>query len=115
MQTPDGRTAVDTGFIVFNEENYPNLTALFHHLGVATDATEMSFALSLDKGAYEYSGSGFGGFFGQPRNFARPRHWRLAADVARFFRTAQTRVMQGGAETSLGDFLASERYSNAFI
>ena len=58
--TPQGRTPVDVGFIVFNERNYPNLIALFDHLGVPTEPSDMSFAVSLDEGRFEY-GSSFAG------------------------------------------------------
>ena len=43
------RISVDTGFIVYNTLNYPNLTALFAHLGVETQASEMSFSVSIGK------------------------------------------------------------------
>src|SRR6202012_833154 len=49
--------AVDTGFIVYNEATYPNLTALFAHLGVRTKPSEMSFAVSMDDGDLEYAGT----------------------------------------------------------
>ena len=49
------KTPVDTGFIVYNELNYPNLTALFKHLDVPTKASEMSFAASLGDGDFEYA------------------------------------------------------------
>jgi predicted NAD/FAD-binding protein len=115
VDTSDGRIAVDTGFIVYNERNYPNLTALFEHLGVATEPTEMSFALSLDGGAYEYAASGAQGFFGQRRNLARPGHWRLMMDISRFFRTARARVKCFPSDVTLGTFLTQEGYSNAFV
>ncbi len=51
------KTAVDTGFIVYNEPNYPLLTAMFDHLKVATYPTNMSFAVSVDQGRLEYAGS----------------------------------------------------------
>ena len=56
-----GDTPVDTGFIVYNEATYPNLTALFAHLDVPTKHAEMSFAVSLDDGRLEYSGTDLGG------------------------------------------------------
>lgn len=114
VETSDGPIAVDTGFIVFNELNYPNLTALFRHLDVATDPTEMSFSLSFNGGSYEYAGGG-NGFFGQRRNLARPRHWRLLNDVSRFFKTAQDRVDRFAENCSLGEFLERENYSRAFV
>lgn len=115
VKTPDGNTPVDTGFIVYNEQNYPNLSALFKHLDVQTEETEMSFALSFNAGEYEYGGSDAGGYFGQRSNLFRPRHWRLLKEISRFFRTAQDRVQHYPAYTSLGSFLAQERYSETFV
>jgi uncharacterized protein len=83
-----GNTPVDTGFIVYNEQTYPNLTALFHHLGVPTKPTEMSFAVSLDRGRLEYSGTDLGGLFAQRRNLASPRFWSMLRDLERFYRRA---------------------------
>lgn len=106
---------VDTGFIVYNEACYPNLVALFERLAVPTAPTSMSFAVSLNGGRYEYSGSGLAGLFGQPANMLRPAHWRMTADVARFFREARALLSDeapGGA--SLGDYLAANGYSQAF-
>jgi uncharacterized protein len=75
VTTPDGSVPVDTGFIVYNERTYPNLAALFAHLGVPTHASDMSFAVSLGEGELEYSGSSLNGLFAQRRNVFRPRFW----------------------------------------
>src|SRR5579871_4366532 len=85
---PVGGVDVDTGFIVYNEATYPNLTALFDHLGVETHPSDMSFAVSLGDGRLEYSGTGLAGLFAQPRNLASPRFWFMLRDLARLYREA---------------------------
>ena len=72
--TRHGRVAVDTGFIVFNPPSYPNLCALFDHLGVETVDTDMTFGVSLDHGRTEYAGTDLFTLFAQKRNLFRPRH-----------------------------------------
>lgn len=115
METAEGVIAVDTGFIVFNELNYPNLTRLFAHLNVPTNQTEMTFALSQDAGDYEYSGLGASGFFGQKSNIFNLQHWRLLQDILRFFKTVRANVHQYPENISLGDFLRAEDYSSSFV
>ena len=115
VRTSDSELPVDTGFIVYNERNYPNLTALFRHLGVETQPTRMTFAISCDDGRYEYSGSGLLGLFGQPANALSADHWRLIACLLRFFRTVEARVEAYPPDISLGAFLNAEGYSEAFI
>ena len=108
---------VDTGFIVYNTASYPNLVALFEHLQVATARSDMSFAVSLDDGAYEYSGSGAGGLFGQPSAILSSSHWRMLADIRRFFGEMRALVTDEGAQRSqmtLGAFLTERGYSPAF-
>ena len=85
--TPQGRVPVDVGFIVYNERNYPNLISLFDHLGVPTEPSDMSFAVSLDQGRFEYASS-FAGYFAQRRNLARPSCLRMTHDILRFNRFA---------------------------
>ena len=109
-----GATPVDTGFIVYNEATYPNLTALFTHLGVETAATEMSFAVSMGQGAFEYSGSGLRGLFAQPANALKPRFWVMLADLLRFYREAPRDLATLG-EITLADYLARKNYGAAFV
>lgn len=113
---PDGPIPVDTGFIVYNERNYPNLVALFRHLGVPTKPSEMSFAASIDDGDLEYAGSGLTGLFAQKRNLLRPRFWRMLRDILRFYRKGTTLLSRSGDDAvTLGDYLDNERYSHAFV
>ncbi len=114
VQTADGLVPVDTGFIVYNERTYPNLIALFEHFDVPTEPTEMTFAVTVNDGAFEYAGSPLG-LFGQVSNLWNPRQWRLVCDLFRFFRSSYDRLKAYPEGTSLGDFLAAEGYSAAFI
>jgi len=110
-----GETPVDTGFIVYNERTYPNFVALLDHLGVATQPTEMSFAVSLDAGRLEYSGTGLAGLFAQPGNLANPRFWAMLRGLVRFYRDATRDARAGSAAAmTLGEYLAAGGYGAAF-
>ena len=110
-----GPLAVDTGFIVYNEAAYPNLTALFAHLGVATRATEMSFAVSLDDGALEYGSAHPLALLAQPSNAFKPRFWSMMRDLIRFYREAPMALaaLELQPET-LGQLLDRGGYGQAF-
>jgi uncharacterized protein len=115
VETAGGALAIDTGFIVYNEKTYPNLTALFRHFGIATTASEMSFAVSMDDGGFEYAGTDLGGLFAQRRNLLRPRLWAMLRDLARFYRQAPRDLAMMEAEgLSLGDYLGRRGYGAAF-
>ena len=105
-------TPVDTGFIVYNESTYPNLTALFRHLDVPTEASNMSFAASLDDGRLEYSGSDLVRLFAQRRNLVRPRFWAMLREILRFFRQAPRDLGSIGAAT-LDEYLDGSGYGPA--
>ena len=70
VQTNGRVIPIDTGFIVYNQENYPNLTAFFNWLDIHTQPTEMSFSVSVNKGELEYAGSNLNTLFCQ-RKFGR--------------------------------------------
>ncbi len=114
VSTPLGGVAVDTGFIVYNEATYPNLTALFRYLNVPTRDSDMSFAVSLGGGRLEYAGTNLGGLFAQKRNLLRPRFWRMLADLLRFYRTAPQDLARVSTELgSLDDYLRAGGYGDA--
>jgi len=107
---------VDMGFIVYNEPTYPNLVALFRHLGVETQATDMSFAASLDGGRIEYAGSDMRGLFAQPTNILRPRFWSMLSDLLRFYREAPRDAAALDRDlVSLDAYLRRNGYGSAFI
>lgn len=120
--------AVDTGFIVYNEANYPGFVALLRTLGVATQPTAMSFGVSDPRTGLEYRGSNLGSLFAQRRNLVNPAFVRLLADVVRFNRAARRLVVDehlwSGADRlappaaddeSIHAFLRRGRYSEQFV
>ncbi|MGO4440189.1 NAD(P)/FAD-dependent oxidoreductase [Rhizobium sp. RAF56] len=111
----DGAVAVDTGFIVYNDRNYPNLVALFDHLRVPTSPSDMSFSASIDDGAFEYSGTGLAGLLAQTSNAAKPRFWRMLRDIARFYREAEGLLARSDLQSvTLGQYLERAGYSQSF-
>lgn len=116
VATPAGGVPVDTGFIVYNETTYPNLTALFRHLGVPTAASDMSFAVSMDGGRMEYAGTNLAGLFAQPRNLLRPRFWGMLRDLLRFYRAAPGDLPRLERELgSLDDYIRAKDYGTAVM
>lgn len=79
-----GDQPVDTGFIVFNRVNYPNLCRLFDELGVPVAKSDMSFGASIDGGRIEYGLRSFGTVIAQKRNLLRPQFLRMIRDILRF-------------------------------
>ena len=105
--------AVDTGFIVFNERNYPNLTALFRKLGVITKNSDMSFGLTVDNGRLEWGAKSLSAIFGQRTNLLRPRFLKLVYDVMRFNAQVEAAVAQS-PHLTLGGLLAHMRLGDWF-
>ncbi len=109
------RIPVDTGFIVFNEVNYPSLTQMFDALGIVTQKSEMSFSVSVDRGRFEYSGRWPGGILAQKRNLVSPTYWRMLSDIRRFYaRAAGDLVALEGGKVSLDDYIAEAGFSPVF-
>ncbi|MFP4154811.1 MAG: NAD(P)/FAD-dependent oxidoreductase [Halothiobacillaceae bacterium] len=104
---------VDTGFIVYNEPNYPLLTGLFEFLGIETQETEMSFSVSMDDGRLEYGGANLNTLFSQRRNLLRPSFLRMVRDILRFNRLGKAtlaRETPGTEDQTLDDFLTKHGF-----
>lgn len=107
--------SVDTGFIVYNTHNYPNLTAMFEHFGVKTHESDMSFSLSLDHGALEWCGDNLASVFAQKRNLLRPSFLLMLREIFRFNRICVTDREAGHLSSrSIGDYLDWRGFSPGF-
>jgi predicted NAD/FAD-binding protein len=115
VETGRGRRAVDTGFIVFNELNYPNFERLLAELGIDSQPANMSFSVSDGRGEFEWSSSGPRGVFARPGHALDPRFLRMLRDLVRFNRDARRLLGSGAAGPSLRRFLADGGYSEYFV
>ena len=103
---------LDTGFIVFNERNYPKLVRLFAELGVRSQPSEMSFSIGCDRCSLEWSGRRP---FAQPLNAASPRFIAFLAEISRWLRTARRALEDGSyGDGTLLDFITERGYSRRF-
>ena len=125
--------AVDTGFIVYNERNYPGFTALLRDLDVATQPTDMTFGVSDPSTGLEFSATNLNTLFAQRRNALRPSYLRFLTEIVRFNRAAarlvadeprwqgpdrlpaQTGQVDEAGEESIADFVRRHRYSDTFV
>jgi predicted NAD/FAD-binding protein len=109
------RLAVDTGFVVYNERNYPNLTALLSHLGVASVASDMSFSVS-DPGGFEWSSGGLAGLFAWKRNATRPAFLAMLSDILKFNKAATTDIREDRINgATLEEYVAGLRLCPQFL
>ncbi|MDR3457472.1 MAG: FAD-dependent oxidoreductase [Verrucomicrobiae bacterium] len=107
---------IDTGFMVFNEVTYPNLTRLFRDLDVATKPTKMSFSVQHLPTQLEFCGTSLNHIFAQRRNLVRPRFWKLVRQINRFNTEAvETLTSQKLTEMTLGDYVRLKNYGDDFL
>lgn len=105
---------IDTGFIVFNDRNYPNFERLLARLGVPSQPSDMSFGVS-DGGSFEYASHSLGGVFANRANALNPQFLRMLAEVPRFQRAAQALLLSADEHVSLSSWLREQRFSRYFI
>ncbi len=115
VDTPNETHHVDTGFIVFNDRNYPNFERLLARIGVPSQPSSMTFSVSDGQGDFEYNGSSPNGLFAKRAHLVTPWFHRMIADLARFNRAARELVEHPGEGPSLGAWLEQKRFSRPFI
>lgn len=115
VATPQGEVFLDTGFVVHNDRNYPQLEAMFDWLGIETQPSGMSFSVSVAGGRLEYAGSGINTLFGQRRNLVNPAFWSLINDILRFNKAAKRALLDDARSlTTLGSWLEQGGYRRGF-
>jgi predicted NAD/FAD-binding protein len=116
VDTEGGAIDVDTGFIVYNDRNYPRFERLLARLGVATQPSTMSFSVSDERGDFEYNGASPNGLFANRRHLLTPTFYRMVGDLVRFQRAARDLLVEQEQEAvSLGRWLEDQRFSRDFV
>ncbi|MBL8763339.1 MAG: FAD-dependent oxidoreductase [Phycisphaerae bacterium] len=111
----EGRVVdVDTGFIVFNRENYPRFSGLLDELGVASHPAPMSFSVRNERTGLEYAGGSFAALFAQRRNLFRPSFHAMIRGVLRFNREAPADAERLPPEMTIGQYLGTRAYPSRF-
>ncbi len=113
VETESGAYDIDTGFIVFNDRNYPGFEALLRELGVASQPSQMSFGVS-DGEDFEYNGASPNGLFAVRRHALTPSFQRMIADLVRFNGRARE-LLASERQPSLRGWLEQGGYSRAFV
>jgi predicted NAD/FAD-binding protein len=114
VETEGGTHHVDTGFIVFNDRNYPRSTRLLERLNVAWQPSSMTFSVSDSRGDFEYNGASPNGLFAKRAHLVTPWFHRMVADLVRFNREAR-RLLASREDPSLRGWLEQRGYSRPFV
>ena len=103
---------IDTGFIVFNNKNYPNFVKLLNQLGVESQPTSMSFSVSCEDSGLEYNGTSINKLFAQRINLLRPSFIRMISDILKFNQEAKKFIQSEDLSITFGDFLKKGNFSS---
>lgn len=114
VDEPDATLDVDTGFIVFNDRNYPNFERLLGQLDVAWQPSDMSFGVGDERGDFEYASTSPNALFAKRAHLASPAFHRMVLDVRRFQREARA-LLASDENPSLAEWLDRQRFSEAFV
>ena len=114
VETADETHDLDTGFIVFNDRNYPSFERLMARLGVEHQDSDMSFSVSDGRGDFEYSSASLNGLLAKRSHIVSPAFARMVAEVPRFQRAARELIRSGDEHVSLRAWLRAQGFSSQF-
>ncbi|HET6506162.1 MAG TPA: FAD-dependent oxidoreductase [Baekduia sp.] len=114
VDEPDATLDVDTGFIVFNDRNYPNFERLLGQLKVEWQPSEMSFGVGDEHGDFEYASTSPNALYAKRAHLASPAFHRMILDVRRFQREARA-LLASDENPSLAQWLDDRDFSPAFV
>jgi predicted NAD/FAD-binding protein len=106
---------VDSGFIVYNENTYPNFIKLLKELNVKTQISSMGFSITSRNNKIEYAGNSLNSIFAQRKNLFKPSFYKMLFEINRFNKEAKTHLEILDYAETLGDYLCKNRYSSEFI
>ena len=106
---------IDSGFIVYNENTYPNFINLLNQLGVERQHTQMGFSVKSQKKDFEYAGNSISSYFAQKTNLLKPSFLRMTYDILRFNKLSLNESCKIEDSQSLNDYLTSHKFSKVFI
>lgn len=112
-----GTYQVDSGFIVFNDRNYPHFTKLLDKLGVESKPSIMSFSVKSEKNGLEYNGNNLNSLFCQRKNLISPTFWKMVKDILRFNKEATkhySTVKEIDEKRTLAQYLEENNYGEDF-
>jgi len=115
ISLPDEKVAVDTGFIVFNHENYPNFVKLLASLDVTAKPSSMSFSVMNRRSGLEYGFASLHALFAQRHNALRPAFLRMLLEIRKFRKEFDVLLREARDDQKVGDYLLEKGYSKAFV
>ena len=105
----DNELDVDSGFIVFNKKNYPNLTKLFNELGLEFHRCDMS--LSVQTKDFQWSSKKFS----KIRNLFSLRNLKLISEIIKFNYLAKSNSSSEPIEKWIREKNFSKDFSEAYL
>ena len=109
------RINVDTGFIVFNKLNYPNLLKLFDFYNIAYEDSDMSLSVSNTNNNIEWSGQSVNTIFADRKKIFDINFWKFLIDILKFNKFLKNNIDELSLDKQpLGKWLYTKNFSDQF-